>query len=140
MDSADFVYYREGKDVKSLGYVVDSSLLRQGLPAVGHVGGSKVRDGLVIPAGLFLLQQTVAGKPISYQRGGEHGSIPVKSGDPRSCEVISGGVYAKLLKLMQPKQVKPRKGYGKVKVARRTRGRKRSSGRRHTRKGKRSSS
>ena len=117
MDADNFIYHKDGGKVIAAGYSIDSKLLEGGIPAIANYkiqkGGSI--ETLAVPAGLFLLQQSISSKT---------NALDIIKKEP---EVISEGLYDKLLKLMEPKQKKKQKqkrktrGKGKKRSKRKTR-------------------
>ena len=117
MDSENFIYHKQNGQVMSAGYAINSKLLEGGIPALANYkiqkGGSL--ESLAVPAGLFLLQQSISSKT---------NALDIIKKEP---EVISEGLYDKLLKLMEPKQKKKQKqkrktrGKGKKRSKRKTR-------------------
>ena len=64
MDSENFIYHKQNGQVMSAGYAINSKLLEGGIPALANYkiqkGGSL--ESLAVPAGLFLLQQSITSK------------------------------------------------------------------------------
>ena len=101
----------------SAGYSINNKLLEGGIPALvqyKNQNGGGI-ESLAVPAGLFLLQQSISSKT---------NALDIIKKEP---EVISEGLYDKLLKLMEPKQKKKQKqkrktrGKGKKRSKRKTR-------------------
>jgi hypothetical protein len=115
MDAENFIYHKQGGQVMSAGYSINNKLLEGGIPALvqykNQSGGGI--ESLAVPAGLFLLQQSISSKT---------NALDIIKKEP---EVISEGVYDKLLKLMDPKQKKKQK--------RKTRGKSKKRSKRKTR-------
>tara|TARA_R110002074_G_scaffold166880_5_gene327730 strand:+ start:492 stop:851 length:360 start_codon:yes stop_codon:yes gene_type:complete len=96
MDAENFIYHKIGGKVMSAGYSINSKLLEGGIPALANykiqTGGSI--ESLAVPAGLFLLQQSITTKTNALEKIGK---------EP---EVIGEGLYDKLLELMEPRGAK----------------------------------
>ena len=96
MDADNFIYHKDGGKVIAAGYSIDSKLLEGGIPAIANYkiqkGGSI--ETLAVPAGLFLLQQSISSKT---------NALNTIEKEP---EVIGEGLYDKLLELMEPKKKK----------------------------------
>ena len=105
MDADNFVYHKDGGKVMAAGYSINSKLLEGGIPAIANYkiqkGGSI--ETLAVPAGLFLLQQSISSKT---------NALNTIEKEP---EVIGEGLYDKLLELMEPKK-KKRAKHGKRKT------------------------
>ena len=61
MDAENFVYHKSNGKVTAAGYTINNKLLEGGIPALSNY---KVQKGgnletLAVPAGLFLLQQSI---------------------------------------------------------------------------------
>ena len=117
MDAENFIYHKQGGQVMSAGYSINNKLLEGGIPALvqyKNQNGGGI-ESLAVPAGLFLLQQSISSKT---------NALDIIKKEP---EVISEGLYDKLLKLMEPKQKKKQKqkrktrGKGKKRSKRKTR-------------------
>ena len=101
----------------SAGYSINNKLLEGGIPALVQYKNQKGGgiESLAVPAGLFLLQQSISSKT---------NALDIIKKEP---EVISEGLYDKLLKLMEPKQKRKQKqkrntrGKGKKRSKRKTR-------------------
>ena len=115
MDAENFIYHKQGGQVMSAGYSINNKLLEGGIPALvqyKNQNGGGI-ESLAVPAGLFLLQQSISSKT---------NALDIIKKEP---EVISEGLYDKLLKLIEPKQRKRQKrktrGKGKRRSKRKTR-------------------
>lgn len=99
MDADNFVYHKDGGKVMAAGYSIDSKLLEGGIPAIANYqiqrGGGM--ETLAVPAGLFLLQQSISSKT---------NALDTIEKEP---EVIGEGLYDKLLELMEPKKKNKKK-------------------------------
>ena len=117
MDAENFIYHKQGGRVMSAGYSINNKLLEGGIPALVQYKNQKGGgiESLAVPAGLFLLQQSISSKT---------NALDIIEKEP---EVISEGLYDKLLKLMEPKQKRKQKqkrntrGKGKKRSKRKTR-------------------
>jgi len=117
MDTENFIYHKQGGRVMSAGYSINNKLLEGGIPALVQYKNQKGGgiESLAVPAGLFLLQQSISSKT---------NALDIIEKEP---EVISEGLYDKLLKLMEPKQKRKQKqkrntrGKGKKRSKRKTR-------------------
>jgi hypothetical protein len=117
MDAENFIYHKQGGRVMSAGYSINNKLLEGGIPALVQYKNQKGGgiESLAVPAGLFLLQQSISSKT---------NALDIIKKEP---EVISEGLYDKLLKLMEPKQKRKQKhkrktrGKGKRRSKRKTR-------------------
>jgi len=120
MDSENFIYHKQNGQVMSAGYAINSKLLEGGIPALANYkiqkGGSL--ESLAVPAGLFLLQQSITSKT---------NALETIEKEP---EVIGEGLYDKLLELMDPKTSTKKK---KVKQKRKTRRKSKKGSSRKTR-------
>jgi len=120
MDSENFIYHKQNGQVMSAGYAINSKLLEGGIPALANYkiqkGGSL--ESLAVPAGLFLLQQSITSKT---------NALETIEKEP---EVIGEGLYDKLLELMDPKTSAKKK---KVKQKRKTRRKSKKGSSRKTR-------
>jgi hypothetical protein len=117
MDAENFIYHKQGGQVMSAGYSINNKLLEGGIPALvqyKNQNGGGI-ESLAVPAGLFLLQQSISSKT---------NALDIIKKEP---EVISEGLYDKLLKLMEPKQKR------KQKHKRKTRGKGKKQSKRKTR-------
>lgn len=96
MDPENFVYYKKGDKVLSMGYEVDCKLLNKNLPAVdGSI------NGLAVPSGLFLLKKSIHSNTKNPKDLIE--TIQLKEDDS---EVVNDDLYDTLLELMNPKKSK----------------------------------
>ncbi len=120
MDSENFIYHKQNGQVMSAGYAINSKLLEGGIPALANYkiqkGGSL--ESLAVPAGLFLLQQSITSKT---------NALETIEKEP---EVIGEGLYDKLLELMDPKTPAKKK---KKKQKRKTRRKSKKGSSRKTR-------
>jgi hypothetical protein len=120
MDSENFIYHKQNGQVMSAGYAINSKLLEGGIPALANYkiqkGGSL--ESLAVPAGLFLLQQSITSKT---------NALETIEKEP---EVIGEGLYDKLLELMDPKTSAKKK---KKKQKRKTRRKSKKGSSRKTR-------
>jgi hypothetical protein len=97
MNDENFIYNRtsDGK-IMSAGYAINSKILQSGMPAISTVkskkGGGSLTS-LAVPAGLFLLQQSIKSKTNALDN--------IKISEP---EVIGDDLYDKLLALINPKK------------------------------------
>ena len=123
MDSENFIYHKQNGQVMSAGYAINSKLLEGGIPALANYkiqkGGSL--ESLAVPAGLFLLQQSITSKT---------NALETIEKEP---EVIGEGLYDKLLELMDPKTSAKKKKKNKVKQKRKTRRKSKKGSSRKTR-------
>ncbi len=110
MDADNFVYHKDGGKVMAAGYSINSKLLEGGIPAIANYkiqkGGSI--ETLAVPAGLFLLQQSISSKTNALDK------------IEKEPEVIGEGLYDKLLELMEPRKRKKGK-HGRRKTQRKNR-------------------
>ena len=120
MDSENFIYHKQNCQVMSAGYAINSKLLEGDIPALANYkiqkGGSL--ESLAVPAGLFLLQQSITSKT---------NALETIEKEP---EVIGEGLYDKLLELMDPKTSAKKK---KKKQKRKTRRKSKKGSSRKTR-------
>ena len=120
MDSENFIYHKQNGQVMSAGYAINSKLLEGGIPALANYkiqkGGSL--ESLAVPAGLFLLQQSITSKT---------NALETIEKEP---EVIGEGLYDKLFELMDPKTPAKKK---KKKQKRKTRRKSKKGSSRKTR-------
>ena len=92
MNQENFIYNttKDGK-IMSAGYAINSKILQGGMPAISTVktqkGGSI--QSLAVPAGLFLLQQSIKSKTNALDN--------IKISEP---EVIGDDLYDRLLSLV----------------------------------------
>lgn len=111
----DFVYLKNGDNVESAGFKINSLLMKQNIPAMNTInaptqsGGSvsSALNDLAVPAGLLLLQQ----KTFKHYKG-----------DNMDNEVVNEDLFDKLLKMAGPnknkkltKRRKPKKVVKKTK-------------------------
>ena len=96
MNDENFIYNRtaDGK-IMSAGYAINSKILQSGMPAISTVKSKKggALTSLAVPAGLFLLQQSIKSKTNALDN--------IKVSEP---EVIGDDLYDKLLALINPKK------------------------------------
>lgn len=104
MDENALVFKVKDNKVMCGGYEIDNQLFNNRQPAIVNVqkGGEGGVTTLAVPAGLFLLQQHV--KPHTKPFIVDHQE-----------EVISDGLYNKLLSLMETKKSKTRRNRSKNK-------------------------
>jgi hypothetical protein len=122
MDEENFIYNTtKGGKITSGGYSINSKILQGGMPAISTVemqkGGGM--QSLAVPAGLFLLQQSIKSKTNALDN--------VVVSEP---EVIGDDLYDRLLSLVDPYEKKV------VKKKRKTRRVKKNGNKRKTRKSK----
>ena len=120
MDAENFIYHKQGGQVMSAGYSINSKLLEGGIPALAIIKYQKGGgiESLAVPAGLFLLQQSISSKT---------NALETIEKEP---EVIRRGLYDKLLELMDPKTSAKKK---KKKQKRKTRRKSKKGSSRKTR-------
>ena len=100
MDNDNFVYYKNPDGtIRAGGYEIKNKLLEGGRPAVKNF---KIQKGggiesLAVPAGLFLLQQSIATKS---------NALEIMEKEPK---VIGDELYTSLLSLMNTKKSSKRK-------------------------------
>ena len=120
MDAENFIYHKQGGQVMSAGYSINNKLLEGGIPALvqyKNQNGGGI-ESLAVPAGLFLLQQSITSKT---------NALETIEKEP---EVIGEGLYDKLLELMDPKTSAKKK---KKKQKRKTRRKSKKGSSRKTR-------
>lgn len=92
LSAKDFVFHRDGDNVYSGGFKVQSTLMRQGVPIIEKQrggGASTLLSELAVPAGLLYLQQNTPSKMGQIAR-----STTTKNGG-----TVPDGLYDKLLNL-----------------------------------------
>jgi hypothetical protein len=118
MDAENFVYHKNNGKVMAAGYSINNRLLEGGIPAISNY---KIQKGgkletLAVPAGLFLLQQSIHTKSNALEK------------IEKESEVIGDSLYDKLLELMEPKKKKKA-----IQGKKKTRGKNRKRSKRKTR-------
>jgi len=110
LSADDFVYYKEGGSIKSLGYKINSEQLQNEAPALygKQQSGGGVVQNLAVPAGLFLLQQSVS-------------DVPIATSTAATPEAIEEGLYNKLLSLAGRTRAKSKTRKQKKKASKYTR-------------------
>jgi outer membrane biosynthesis protein TonB len=111
MKQCDLIFYQEGDKTKSLGFEIKNAYLNK-MPAIiqtDRVGSQQ--SSFAVPAGLFLLHQTLDSMTNPSQ-------IPIKEiiiSDTGEHENIETNLYNRLLKLVEPtRQIKPSKSASKT--------------------------
>jgi hypothetical protein len=122
MNQNDMVYYKQDGNITAGGFKINSAFLSSGAPFAtlykqmgGSSGGSSLLDGLAVPAGLLMIQQSI---------GGGDTTPRYKTSEKN---VINDTLYDKLLKLAsngveEPKNTskKTKKNFKKSKTHRKT--------------------
>lgn len=96
----DFVYFKNGDEIESSGYKINTALMTQNVPVMktintnNQTGGSvsSIFNNLAVPAGLLLLQQ----KPIKHYIDGQNSDN----------KIIDDNLFDKLLKMAGPSKNK----------------------------------
>ena len=118
MDNNSFIYQKGSNgEILAGGYKINSKLMEGGRAAISNVKMQK-RGGLetlAVPAGLFLLQQSIASNT---------NALNIIRKEP---EVVGDKLYSKLLEMVHPKnQTKKRKTRKHIKKKQRRKTRRRS--------------
>ena len=103
MKPCDLIFYQEGDKTKSLGFEINNVYLNK-MPAIIQTNGVDHQPSFAVPAGLFLLHQTLDSITNPSQ-------IPIKEttiiSDTGAHENIETDLYNRLLKLVEPtRQIK----------------------------------